>query len=150
VRAAQYNRPAALTITGDAEIDGGIGDALQFQRAVKGGPFIVEHGFRLRIRFLKGGSNFPFYIGIIDDEKIPGLHVTYRWRVMGGQEQTLQNLWRNGARLKLAADIAPCKNGAIDGIAFFIGKWPGGCKLRELFWQDRPLQHQLPPRCPGA
>jgi hypothetical protein len=83
---------------------------------------------------LESVSDFVLYRLLLDDQEVPWLHKANGRCMVGGGQDLGQNFIGNRIAQELAADVAAGENGAVDGLAFFTGKWCNGCEAVGVFW----------------
>ena len=77
VGAAQDSLSGALTVAGDAQVDGGIRNAFQLQTAVKIFALIGKQVARFLIGLAEQPLNTCFGVCRANQQKVPGLHKPY-------------------------------------------------------------------------
>ena len=101
-----------------------------------GFSFPILQGSRI-IGLHKKVFHSVFGVRILNDQKIPWLHITDRTRMMGGQQDAAKRVFRNLIGKEIFANVSSFKNSTIDGLPFFSGKVPP-------FWRNSLFQNSTP------
>ena len=109
VRTSEHNIPAALSVAGNAQVHRCVQNALQFQLSIPVLPLAFKQRGGFIIRLAKSLVDRHLHLRPLDHDKVPRLREPYRWRVMRGDNQPRQNVFRYWRRLKLTAYIAPAE-----------------------------------------
>jgi len=120
--AAQYMTTAPLTAAGHTDIDRRFFDPFQFETPVESrlGAFIL-HGclcIRLEEQLLHGS----LCRALTDHHKIPRLHEPDRPGMVRRGQNPRKHIVRDRSAQKIAADIPPLKNHAVDRVPFMVGE----------------------------
>ena len=119
---SQHMPSAPLSGAGHTKIDRRFFDPFQFEASIQFGPGPRVSGRRFGIDFAKQCLDRPLRSGLADDHEIPRLHEPDRAGMVGGGQQSRQDVVGNQRRQKVPTDIPAFEDCSVHRLPLRSGK----------------------------